>query len=154
MLGSALKGIKVVDLSRILAGPWCTQNLADLGADVVKIERPGSGDDTRGWGPPYLESVDGDSMSAYFMSCNRGKKSVVLDFTQEADRQQLLALIRDADVLVENFRVGTLKKYGLDYGSIKVVNPRLVYASVTGYGQTGPRRIDRAMTIYSRAWAG
>lgn len=139
MLGSALKGIKVVDLSRILAGPWCTQNLADLGAEIVKIERPGSGDDTRGWGPPYLESVDGDRMSAYFMSCNRGKKSVALDFTEDADRQRLLALIRDADVLVENFRVGTLKKYGLDYASIKAVNPRLIYASITGYGQTGPK---------------
>lgn len=139
MLGSALKGIKVVDLSRILAGPWCTQNLADLGAEVIKIERPGSGDDTRGWGPPYLESVEGDTLSAYFTCCNRGKKSVALDFTQEADRQQLLALIREADVLVENFRVGTLKKYGLDYDSLKAVNPRLIYASITGYGQTGPK---------------
>ncbi|UHL64806.1 CoA transferase [Paralcaligenes sp. KSB-10] len=139
MLGTALKGVKVVDLSRILAGPWCTQNLADLGAEVIKIERPGSGDDTRGWGPPYLESVEGDTLSAYFTCCNRGKKSVALDFTQEADRQQLLALIRDADVLVENFRVGTLGKYGLDYDSVKAVNPRLIYTSITGYGQTGPK---------------
>jgi len=139
MLSAALKGVKVVDLSRILAGPWCTQNLADLGAEVIKIERPGSGDDTRGWGPPYLEPVDGATLSAYFTCCNRGKKSVALDFTQEADRRQLLALIRDADVLVENFRVGTLKKYGLDYDSLKAVNPRLIYASITGYGQTGPK---------------
>jgi len=139
MLSAALKGVKVVDLSRILAGPWCTQNLADLGAEVIKIERPGGGDDTRGWGPPYLEPVDGATLSAYFTCCNRGKKSVALDFTQEADRRQLLALIRDADVLVENFRVGTLKKYGLDYDSLKAVNPRLIYASITGYGQTGPK---------------
>jgi len=139
MLSAALKGVKVVDLSRILAGPWCTQNLADLGAEVIKIERPGGGDDTRGWGPPYLEPVDGATLSAYFTCCNRGKKSVALDFTQEADRRQLLALIRDADVLVENFRVGTLKKYGLDYDSLKALNPRLIYASITGYGQTGPK---------------
>ncbi|MDS1139181.1 CaiB/BaiF CoA-transferase family protein [Pusillimonas sp. SM2304] len=139
MLSAALTGVKVVDLSRILAGPWCTQNLADLGADVIKIERAGSGDDTRGWGPPYLEPVDGETLSAYFTCCNRGKKSVALDFTQEADRQSLLALIRDADVLVENFRVGTLKKYGLDYDRVKAVNPQLIYASITGYGQTGPK---------------
>ncbi len=139
MLASALKGIKVVDLSRILAGPWCTQNLADLGAEVIKIEKPDSGDDTRGWGPPYLESSEGDTLSAYFTCCNRGKKSVALDFTKEADRQQLLALIRDADVLVENYRVGTLKKYGLDYESVKAINSGLVYASITGYGQTGPK---------------
>jgi crotonobetainyl-CoA:carnitine CoA-transferase CaiB-like acyl-CoA transferase len=139
MIAKALSGIRVVDLSRILAGPWCTQNLADLGAEVIKIEKPGSGDDTRGWGPPYMEGADGQSMSAYFMCCNRGKQSVCLDFKTDAGRAQLLELIRDADVLVENYRAGTLKRYQLDYESLRAVNPRLVYASITGYGQTGPK---------------
>lgn len=139
MIANALEGIRVVDLSRILAGPWCTQNLADLGADVIKIERPGSGDDTRSWGPPYQESADGQTMSAYFMCCNRGKRSVCLDFKTEEGRNQLLELIRDADVLVENYRAGTLERHGLDYASLKKINPRLVYASITGYGQTGPK---------------
>ena len=139
MIANALSGIRVVDLSRILAGPWCTQNLADLGAEVIKIEKPEAGDDTRGWGPPYVEGADGQTMSAYFMCCNRGKQSVCLDFKTEAGREQLLALVRDADVLVENYRAGTLKRYQLDYDSLKAINPRLVYASITGYGQTGPK---------------
>ncbi len=139
MIAQALSGIRVVDLSRILAGPWCTQNLADLGAEVIKVERPGAGDDTRGWGPPYLEAPDGQTMSAYFMCCNRGKRSVCLDFKTEEGRAQLLELIRDADVLVENYRAGTLKRYQLDYETLSAVNPRLVYASITGYGQTGPK---------------
>ena len=139
MLAGALKGIRVVDLSRILAGPWCTQNLADLGAEVIKVERPVAGDDTRQWGPPYLEAESGESMSAYFMCCNRNKKSICLDFKNLADREKLLELIRGADVLVENYRVGTLKQYDLDYESIRYINPRLVYASITGYGQTGPK---------------
>ncbi|NLC35283.1 MAG: CoA transferase [Alcaligenaceae bacterium] len=139
MIANALQGIRVIDLSRILAGPWCTQNLADLGADVLKIERPGRGDDTRSWGPPYQEATDGQTMSAYFMCCNRGKRSACLDFQSEEGRQQLLELIRDADVLVENYRAGTLKRYGLDYDSLKQLNPRLIYASITGYGQTGPK---------------
>ncbi len=140
MVGNALKGVRVLDLSRILAGPWCTQNLADLGAEVIKVERPQGGDDTRGWGPPYLESADGaEAMSAYFICCNRNKQSVCLDFKSEEDRLQLLELARDADVLVENYRVGTLKRYGLDYESLKAINPGLVYASITGYGQSGPK---------------
>lgn len=139
MIANALQGIRVIDLSRILAGPWCTQNLADLGADVLKIERPGSGDDTRSWGPPYQEGADGQTMSAYFMCCNRGKRSACLDFQSEEGRRQLLELVREADVLVENYRAGTLKRYGLDYDSLKPLNPRLVYASITGYGQTGPK---------------
>jgi len=139
MLDGALTGIRVVDLSRILAGPWCTQNLADLGAEVIKVEKPGVGDDTRQWGPPYLQAESGESMSAYFMCCNRNKKSICLDFKHASDREKLLALIRGADVLVENYRVGTLKQYGLDYESIRKINPRLVYASITGYGQTGPK---------------
>lgn len=140
MIANALKGVRVLDLSRILAGPWCTQNLADLGAEVIKIERPVKGDDTRGWGPPYLQSVDGEEkMSAYFACCNRNKKSVCLDFKSAEDRARLLEMAAEADVLVENYRVGTLKQYGLDYESLKAVNPRLIYASITGYGQTGPK---------------
>ena len=139
MIAQALNGVRVIDLSRILAGPWCTQNLADLGAEVIKVERPGTGDDTRGWGPPYHEGPDGDTMSAYFMCCNRGKRSVCLDFKTPEGRDQLLELIRDADVLVENYRAGTLKRYQLDYETLSAINPRLVYASITGYGQTGPK---------------
>lgn len=139
MIAAALDGIRVVDLSRILAGPWCTQNLADLGADVIKIEKPGTGDDTRSWGPPYQEGPDGQTLSAYFMCCNRGKRSVCLDFKSDEGREQLMRLLRDADVLVENYRAGTLKRYGLDYDSLNAINPRLVYASITGYGQSGPK---------------
>lgn len=140
MIGNALEGIRVLDLSRILAGPWCTQNLADLGAEVIKVERPQGGDDTRGWGPPYLQSEDGSTeLSAYFICCNRNKKSVCLDFKSEQDRLRLLDMVRTADVLVENYRVGTLARYGLDYDSLKAINPKLVYASITGYGQSGPK---------------
>lgn len=140
MIGNALEGIRVLDLSRILAGPWCTQNLADLGAEVIKVERPQGGDDTRGWGPPYLQSEDGSTeLSAYFICCNRNKKSVCLDFKSEQDRLRLLEMVRTADVLVENYRVGTLARYGLDYDSLKAINPKLVYASITGYGQSGPK---------------
>ncbi|PLC50643.1 CoA transferase [Pollutimonas subterranea] len=140
MIEQALNGVRVVDLSRILAGPWCTQNLADLGAEVVKIERPGTGDDTRRWGPPFMMSNDGsERTSAYFMCCNRNKKSVCLDFKAESDRQKLLQLLRTADVVVENYRVGTLKQYGLDYESVRALNPEVVYLSITGYGQDGPK---------------
>ena len=139
LLNRALEGVTVLDLSRILAGPWCTQNLADLGATVYKVEHPVNGDDTRKWGPPYLDSADGeDRMSAYFISCNRNKRSIALDFSTEAGRRQLRRLAGEADILVENYKVGTLKKYGLDYASLKTENPRLIYLSITGYGQTGP----------------
>ena len=138
MLASALHGVRVVDLSRILAGPWCTQNLADLGADVLKIERPVQGDDTRAWGPPFVTAESGEKVAAYFLSCNRGKRSVTADFAQAADRDWLLRQIRDADVLVENYKVGGLQKYGLDFASLQAVNPKLVYCSITGYGQDGP----------------
>lgn len=138
MLANALQGVRVVDLSRILAGPWCTQNLADLGADVLKVERPGQGDDTRGWGPPFVASKAGEQTAAYFLSCNRGKRSVTADFANAADRRWLLHQIEDADVLVENYKVGTLAKYGLDYASLAAFNPRLVYLSITGFGQSGP----------------
>ncbi|REE93498.1 CaiB/BaiF CoA transferase family protein [Cupriavidus plantarum] len=144
MLHRALAGIRVLDLSRILAGPWCTQNLADLGADVVKVEHPERGDDTRGWGPPYMvgehAAEDGSDarMSAYFISCNRGKRSVAIDYGKPEGAARLLELARDADVLVENYKAGTLKRYGLDYVSLKAVNPRLIYLSITGFGQDGP----------------
>lgn len=139
MLDSALSGIKVVDLSRILAGPWCTQNLADLGASVTKVEHPDRGDDTRQWGPPYLENeLSGERMSAYFSCCNRGKRSISLDFSTPDGLDAVRELIRGADVLVENYKTGTLARYGLDYESIQALNPRLVYVSITGYGQTGP----------------
>ena len=137
-----LAGIKVLDLSRVLAGPWCTQLLADLGAEVVKIERPGSGDDTRHWGPPW--HGEGDArVAAYFLSCNRGKKSAAIDFAREEGAALVRNLAQDADVVVENFKVGGLAKFGLDAKSLRAANPRLVYASITGFGQDGPYA-DRA----------
>lgn len=140
MLSRALDNIRVLDLSRILAGPWCTQNLADLGADVIKVERPGQGDDTRKWGPPYLQSRDGqETLSAYFTCCNRNKRSICLDFSQPQGQRALLKLLATCDVLVENYKSGTLKRYGLDYDSLKALRPDLVYVSITGYGQDGPR---------------
>jgi formyl-CoA transferase len=144
-MSAPLSHLTVLDLSRVLAGPWCTQLLADLGATVIKIERPGAGDDTRGWGPPYLKDEAGNDTSeaAYYLSCNRGKLSVAVDFTM-ADGQRIVRdLARTADVLVENYKVGGLAKYGLDYPSVAAANPRLVYASITGFGQDGPYA-DRA----------
>lgn len=139
MLDIALAGIKVIDLSRILAGPWCTQNLADLGAEVIKVEHPGRGDDTRQWGPPYLEHEEsGERLSAYFSCCNRGKRSVSIDFSSSDGADTIRAMVRSADVFVENYKAGSLAKYGLDYATLKAINPRLVYLSITGYGQTGP----------------
>ena len=137
---SALSGLRVLDLSRVLAGPWAGQMLADLGADVVKVERPGAGDDTRAWGPPYLRDADGrdTSEAAYFLSANRNKRSITIDFTQPAGQQQVRELVQRADVLVENFKVGGLAAYGLDYASLQALNPRLIYCSVTGFGQQGP----------------
>ncbi|CAG2154533.1 CaiB/BaiF CoA transferase family protein [Cupriavidus numazuensis] len=140
MLHRALEGVRVLDLSRILAGPWCTQNLADLGAEVTKVEHPERGDDTRGWGPPYMSAADGSDarLSGYFISCNRGKRSVAIDYGTPAGAAQVRELAREADVLVENYKVGTLRRYGLDYDSLKAINPRLVYLSITGFGQDGP----------------
>ncbi|QXL85158.1 CaiB/BaiF CoA-transferase family protein [Comamonas sp. NLF-1-9] len=136
----ALAGIKVLDLSRVLAGPWCTQILADLGADVVKIERPGVGDDTRHWGPPFLRDADGQptGQASYYSACNRNKRSVTLDIAQPRAQQLLRDFAARADVLVENFKVGGLARYGLDYDSLKALNPRLIYCSITGFGQDGP----------------
>ena len=131
-----LTGIKVVELARILAGPWAGQTLADLGADVIKVESP-EGDDTRRWGPPWIET-DGEQSAAYFHACNRGKQSLVCDLNNEADRTKLLELISDADVLIENFKVGGLKQYGLDADTLRESNPSLIYCSITGFGQDGP----------------
>lgn len=133
---SPLHGIKVLELARILAGPWCGQTLADLGADVVKVESP-EGDDTRKWGPPYIEK-DGEKSAAYFHAANRGKRSVIADFGTEEGRALVLELAAQSDVLIENFKLGGLRKYGLDYESLKAVNPRLIYCSITGFGQDGP----------------
>lgn len=135
-----LHGIKVLDLSRILAGPSATQLLGDLGADVVKVEKPGEGDDTRSWGPPFLKDAEGKDTneSAYFLACNRNKRSLTLDFTKLEGQQLARQLAEKADVLIENYKVGTLAKYGLDYASLSALNPRLVYCSLTGFGQTGP----------------
>ncbi|MFJ1299883.1 CaiB/BaiF CoA transferase family protein [Pseudomonadota bacterium AL_CKDN230030165-1A_HGKHYDSX7] len=135
-----LTGIRVLDLTRVLAGPWCTQNLADLGAEVIKIERPGAGDDTRAWGPPYLKNESGENTSeaAYYLSANRNKLSVALDIASERGAALVRELALKSDILVENFKVGGLRKYGLDYESLKEVNPRLIYCSITGFGQTGP----------------
>ncbi|EDW2056436.1 CoA transferase [Salmonella enterica subsp. enterica] len=139
MLDRALEGVRVLDLSRILAGPWCTQNLADLGADVIKIEKPSNGDDTRAWGPHYLD-VPGDErgMSAYFASCNRGKRSIAIDFARPEGARIIRQLAEEADIIVENFKSGSLEKYELDYSSLRRINPKLIYLSITGYGQQGP----------------
>ena len=135
-----LDGIRVLDLSRVLAGPWCTQNLADLGAEVFKIERPGTGDDTRTWGPPFLRDADGNntSESAYFLCANRNKQSVAIDMSSPEGAALIREFAKSCYVVVENFKVGGLKKYGLDYVSLSELNPRLVYCSVTGFGQSGP----------------
>jgi formyl-CoA transferase len=141
----ALSGLRVLDLTRVLAGPWCTQNLADLGADVIKVERPGSGDDTRTWGPPFLRDSAGNETSdaAYYLAANRGKRSITLDIASPEGRAIVRKLALVSDVLVENYKVGQLAKFGLDYASLSALNPRLIYCSITGFGQTGPYK-DRA----------
>jgi crotonobetainyl-CoA:carnitine CoA-transferase CaiB-like acyl-CoA transferase len=131
-----LEGVKVIELARILAGPWAGQTLADLGAEVIKIEAP-QGDDTRRWGPPFVER-DGDTTASYFHSCNRGKRSEVVDLTAPEGQERMRDLVRDADILIENFKVGGLAKYGMDYASLSAVNPGLIYCSITGFGQDGP----------------
>ncbi|WP_165678052.1 CaiB/BaiF CoA transferase family protein [Metapseudomonas otitidis] len=139
-MAGALSHIRVLDLSRVLAGPWSGQILADLGADVIKVERPGSGDDTRAWGPPYLKDADGrdTSEAAYFLSANRNKQSVTIDFTLTEGQELVRRLAAESDILIENFKVGGLAAYGLDYESLKAINPRLIYCSITGFGQFGP----------------
>ncbi|MFC5497146.1 CaiB/BaiF CoA transferase family protein [Caenimonas terrae] len=147
---NSLDGIRVLDLSRVLAGPWCTQTLADLGADVIKIERPGSGDDTRGWGPPFLKDSEGreTAEAAYYLGANRNKRSVTCDISQPEGQALVRELVPLCDVFVENFKVGDMARYGLDYEALKALNPRLVYCSVTGFGQTGPYR-ERAGYDYA-----
>src|SRR5579862_6448961 len=134
-----LAGLRVLELARILAGPWAGQMLADLGADVIKVERKGAGDDTRAWGPPFVQGTDGNHIgSAYFHSANRGKRSIEADFETPAGQRIVQKLAKRSDVLIENFKVGGLAKFGLDYKSLAPGNPRLIYCSVTGFGQTGP----------------
>jgi len=134
-----LAGFRVIELARVLAGPWAGQMLADMGADVIKVENPEGGDDTRAWGPPFVEGADGENLSAaYYHSTNRGKRSIAVDFSKPEGQEIVRRLVRNADVVIENFKVGGLKKYGLDYESLKAVNPKLVYCSITGFGQTGP----------------
>ena len=136
----ALDGLRVLDLSRGLAGPWAGQILGDLGAEVIKVERPGRGDDTRAWGPPYLNDGQGapTSESAYYLSANRNKQSVTIDITRPEGQRLVKQLVAESDVLLENFKVGGLKRYGLDYASLAAINPRLIYCSITGFGQDGP----------------
>ncbi|MEL0286404.1 MAG: CaiB/BaiF CoA-transferase family protein [Paracoccaceae bacterium] len=135
-MATPLEGLKVIELARILAGPWAGQTLGDLGAEVIKVEAP-EGDDTRQWGPPFVER-ENDKTASYFHSCNRGKSSVIVDFRTDEGKAVLIELVRDADILIENFKVGGLKKYGLDYENLAKVNPKLIYCSITGFGQTGP----------------
>jgi crotonobetainyl-CoA:carnitine CoA-transferase CaiB-like acyl-CoA transferase len=139
-MSGALSHVKVLDLSRVLAGPWASQMLGDLGAEVIKVERPGVGDDTRGWGPPFLKDRDGNDTSdaAYYLCTNRNKKSVTIDIATPQGQRLVRELAARADVLVENYKVGGLAQYGLDYASLKADFPRLVYCSITGFGQTGP----------------
>jgi len=132
-----LAGLKIVELARVLAGPWAGQTLADLGAEVIKVESP-AGDDTRRWGPPFVTNPDGSQDAAYFHAANRGKRSVVADISTPEGRKKVCELVRDADVLIENFKVGGLAKYGLDYATLSAINPRLIYCSITGFGQDGP----------------
>ncbi|MEJ6784297.1 CaiB/BaiF CoA transferase family protein [Aminobacter sp. Piv2-1] len=139
MSNPPLSGVRVIELARILAGPWAGQLLADLGADVIKVENPDGGDDTRKWGPPFVTGHDGENLSAaYYHSCNRGKRSIALDFSTPEGAEVVRKLVAGADVLIENFKLGGLKKYGLDYESLKKINPKLVYCSITGFGQSGP----------------
>ena len=139
-MGGALSGVRVLDLSRVLAGPWAGQLLADLGAEVIKVERPGSGDDTRAWGPPYLKDAAGENTSeaAYYLCANRNKESIAIDITRPEGQRLVRELAALSDVVIENFKVGGLAAYGLDYASLKALNPRLIYCSITGFGQDGP----------------
>ena len=147
---NTLDGIRVLDLSRVLAGPWCTQTLADLGADVIKVERPASGDDTRSWGPPFLKDPDGNDTqeAAYYLGANRNKRSITCDIAHPDGQALIRELVGQCDVFVENFKVGDMTRYGLDYPSLRAIQPRLVYCSITGFGQTGPYR-ERAGYDYA-----
>ena len=153
---AALDGIKVLDLSRVLAGPWCTQILADLGADVVKVERPGAGDDTRHWGPPFLQDEAGNdtTQASYFTACNRNKRSVTVDMATAEGQALIRQMAAEADILVENFKVGGLQAYGLDHTSLCALNPRLIYCSVTGFGQDGPYAERAGYDLMIQAMSG
>ncbi|MBI1327561.1 MAG: CoA transferase [Alphaproteobacteria bacterium] len=153
---TALKGLKVIDMSRVLAGPYCTQMLGDMGAEVIKIEKPGMGDDTRGWGPPYLKDADGNDTteSAYYLSINRNKKSVALDVATEEGQTAIHSLLQDADIFIENFKVGGLKKYGLSYEQLKDKYPRLIYCGISGYGQEGPLSSEPGYDFVAQGYAG
>ena len=154
-MAGPLSHVRVLDLSRIMAGPWATQILADLGADVIKVERPDVGDDTRTWGPPFVEGEDGEKLtSGYFLSVNRGKRSIALDMSRAEDQAVIRELARASDIVVENFKVGALARYGLGYDDLRQVNPALIYASVTGFGQTGPRREQSAYDFMVQAMGG
>lgn len=155
-MSGPLLGIRVLDLSRILAGPWCTQALADLGAEVIKVERRDAGDDTRAWGPPFVKRPDGSetSDSAYFMAANRGKKSLTLDISKPEGQEIVRALSRACDVVVENYKVGDMARYGIDWESLSALNPRLVYCSITGFGQTGPYRERAGYDFMIQAMGG
>ncbi len=152
----ALSHLRVLDLSRVLAGPWCTQNLADLGADVIKIEKPGEGDDTRHWGPPFFPDADGQPTdnACYFAACNRNKRSVTVDMAKPEGQQLIRELARQSDVVVENFKTGGLARYGLDYASLSALNPRLIYCSVTGFGHTGPYAPRAGYDLLVQAMSG
>jgi len=152
MADTPLAGLTVVELARILAGPWAGQTLSDLGAEVIKVEAP-KGDDTRSWGPPFIER-ENDNSAAYFHSCNRGKKSVTIDFRTPEGQQEVRDLVADADVLIENFKVGGLAKYGLDYAALSAVNPTLIYCSITGFGQTGPYKSRAGYDFLMQGMAG
>ena len=152
----ALSHLKVLDLSRVLAGPWCTQMLADLGADVVKVERPGAGDDTRHWGPPFLKDARGHDtdQATYFTACNRNKRSITIDMAKPAGQALIRQMALSSDILVENFKVGGLANYGLDFESLKALNPRLIYCSVTGFGQDGPYAERAGYDLMIQAMSG
>ena len=155
-MAGPLSHIRVLDLSRIMAGPWASQTLCDLGAEVIKVERPGVGDDTRHWGPPYLTDAQGKATaeSGYYLSVNRGKRSIALDIGSDEGQRVVLDLARNSDIVIENFKVGTLARYGLGYADLKAVNPRLIYASITGFGQDGPRAEDAAYDFMIQAMGG
>ena len=149
-------GVKVLDMSRILAGPTCTQLLGDYGADVIKIEKPGSGDDTRNWGPPFMKNEDGEDTneSGYFLASNRNKRSLSLDISKKENVGIIKALLKDCDVFIENFKVGSLKKYGLDYHSLSEEFPQLIYCSITGYGQAGPNSHKAGYDLIAQGYGG
>lgn len=155
-MSGPLSNLRVIDLSRVLAGPSCTQLLGDLGADIIKIEKPGEGDDTRKWGPPFMKDSSGQDTteSAYYLCCNRNKRSLAVDITQPEGQKIIHDLLSQADILIENFKVGGLKKYGLDYDSVKAKHPHIIYASITGFGQTGPLATEPGYDIMAQAMGG